>query len=146
MRALTVLWLDESLDIQSDADEFWDSLYRLATEWEYNSLSSTASDGKRNHFYGLSLHYRTSSNNHYNLLPTGSYQAPEGFIKGSANGNPATPMEKLYVLKNNYNMKFTGISDADLQATVSANSMMNRGGVTPDYQIFILGGEVSYAA
>lgn len=146
MRALTVLWLDESLDIQSDADEFWDSLYRLATEWEYNSLSSTASDGKRNHFYGLSLHYRGSSNNHYNLLPTGRYQAPEGFIKGSANGNPATPMEKLYVLKNNYNMKFTGISDADLQATVSASSMMNRGGVIPDYQIFVLGGEVSHAA
>ena len=146
MRSLTTLWVDESLDIQSDADQFFDSMYRLATEWEYDSMSSTASDGGRNHFYGLSIHYRSSTNNHYNLLPTGTYQTPEGFADGSSNGNPATPMEKLYVLKNNYNMKFTGISDADLQATIPTADMTNRGGVVVDYQRFVIRGEVGYAA
>ena len=128
MRAMYYMWLDESLDIQSDADQFFDSMYRLATEWEYGTMSSVASDGGRNQFYGLEFHYRNNSNNHYNLLPTGVYQAPEGFVKGSSNGNPTTPMEKLYVLKNNYNMKFTGISDADLQATIPTMDMTNRGG------------------
>lgn len=34
-------------------------------------------------------------------------QAPEGFVKGQSNGSPATPMEKIYVLKNNYAQKWT---------------------------------------
>lgn len=146
MRAMTAFDVNESLYIQSDADGFWNSMYRLVTEWEYSSMSSNASDGNRNQFYGLNIRYRNSSNNHYNLLPTGSYQAPEGFIKGSSNGSPANPMEKLYVLKNNYNMIFTGISDADLQATVSTANVVNRGGVIVDYQIFNIGEEVRHAA
>ena len=49
-------------------------------------------------------------NNKYpdeNQRPSGTEQAPEGFVKGSSNGSPATPMEKIYVLKNNYAQRWT---------------------------------------
>lgn len=42
-----------------------------------------------------------------NQRPSGTEQAPEGFVKGSSNGSPATPMEKIYVLKNNYAQRWT---------------------------------------
>lgn len=40
---------------------------------------------------------------------TGTYQAPAGFIKGSADGTPTTSREKIYVLVNNYKWTFTNI-------------------------------------
>jgi len=40
---------------------------------------------------------------------TGIYQAPLGFVKGSADGAPTSHREKIYVLVNNYNWTFTNI-------------------------------------
>lgn len=40
---------------------------------------------------------------------TGTYQAPAGFVKGSADGSPTTHREKIYVLVNNYSWTFTNI-------------------------------------
>lgn len=34
--------------------------------------------------------------------PTGIYQAPAGYVQGSSNGTPASPMEMIYVLVNQY--------------------------------------------
>lgn len=34
--------------------------------------------------------------------PTGTYQAPTGYIQGSSNGTPASPMEMIYVLVKQY--------------------------------------------
>lgn len=34
--------------------------------------------------------------------PTGTYQAPAGYVQGSSNGTPANPMEMIYVLVNQY--------------------------------------------
>lgn len=39
-----------------------------------------------------------------NVRPTGTYQAPSGYVQGSANGTPANQMEKIYVLVNQYEM------------------------------------------
>lgn len=64
-------------------------------------MSQTASDGNRNQFYKLTLDLYTSADP-TDKRPSGVYQAPEGFVKGVSNGNPTTPMEKVYVLTNNY--------------------------------------------
>lgn len=40
---------------------------------------------------------------------TGTYQAPSGFVKGSADGTPTSSREKIFVLVNNYNWTFTNI-------------------------------------
>lgn len=40
---------------------------------------------------------------------TGIYQAPAGFVKSTADGNPTSHREKIYVLVNNYNWTFTYI-------------------------------------
>jgi len=39
--------------------------------------------------------------------PTGSFQAPSGFILGSNDGNPISTFEKVYVLVNNYSITVT---------------------------------------
>ena len=65
-------------------------------------MSSIAKDGKRNQLYGLYVNLYSASEPQNNTRPSGVEQAPSGFVKGSNNGNPTTPMEKIYVLKNNY--------------------------------------------
>lgn len=42
-----------------------------------------------------------------NTRPTGTYQQPTGFILGSDNGSPASPMEMVWVLVNQYKWKIT---------------------------------------
>lgn len=42
-----------------------------------------------------------------NAEPTGTYQAPSGFVLGSSDGTPASQLEKIYVLVNNYNWSVT---------------------------------------
>lgn len=40
------------------------------------------------------------------LRPTGIYQAPAGYVQGSSNGTPASAMEMIYVLVNQYEWTF----------------------------------------
>lgn len=93
--------LNDFITTQERADTFVNTFYDKMMSWDYITMSQVASDGNRNQFYGLSLllyepAYPT------NKRPSGVYQAPEGFVKGVSNGNPTTPMEKVYVLANNY--------------------------------------------
>lgn len=93
--------LNDFITTQERADTFVNTFYDKMMSWDYITMSQVASDGNRNQFYGLSLllyepAYPT------NKRPSGVYQAPEGFVKGVSNGNPTTPMEKVYVLTNNY--------------------------------------------
>lgn len=89
------------INTQERADTFVNTFYDKMMSWDYITMSQVASDGNRNQFYGLSLLLYESA---YptNKRPSGVYQAPEGFVKGVSNGNPTTPMEKVYVLANNY--------------------------------------------
>ena len=83
-------------------DDFINSFYDLMMGWEHITMSQTAADGKRNQFYGLTIYtYNTKYPNEASR-PSGEERAPDGFVKGQSDGNPATPMEKIYVLKNNY--------------------------------------------
>lgn len=89
------------INTQERADTFVNTFYDKIMSWSYITMSQTASDGNRNQFYKLTLDLYTAAVP-ANKRPSGVYQAPEGFVKGVSNGNPTTPMEKVYVLTNNY--------------------------------------------
>lgn len=89
------------INTQERTDTFVNTFYDKIMSWSYITMSQTASDGNRNQFYKLTLDLYTSAVP-TNKRPSGVYQAPEGFVKGVSNGNPTTPMEKVYVLTNNY--------------------------------------------
>lgn len=89
------------ISTQERADRFVDAFYDKMMSWDYITMSQVASDGNRNQFYKLTLSLYESAIPD-NKRPSGVYQAPEGFVKGVSNGNPTTPMEKVYVLTNNY--------------------------------------------
>lgn len=107
MRAITWFGVSCSTHSQQRSDDFVDSFYKLVTEWDQITMASVANDGKRNQFYSLSVNMYSATYPAENQRPSGTEQAPEGFVKGSSNGSPATPMEKIYVLKNNYAQKWT---------------------------------------
>lgn len=107
MRAITWFGVNCSTHSQQRSDDFVDSFYKLVTEWDQITMTSVANDGKRNQFYGLSVSMYSATFPDENQRPSGTEQAPEGFVKGSSNGSPATPMEKIYVLKNNYAQRWT---------------------------------------
>lgn len=89
------------INTQERADTFVNTFYDKMMSWDYITMSQTASDGNRNQFYKLTLDlYAAAAPT--NKRPSGVYQAPDGFVKGVSNGNPTTPMEKVYVLTNNY--------------------------------------------
>lgn len=89
------------VNTQIRMDTFVNTMYEATTGWEQSTMSQTAKDGKRNQFYGLTLILYNVVSPH-TIRPTGTYQAPEGFIQGQSNGNPVTPMEKVYALTMNY--------------------------------------------
>lgn len=89
------------INTQERADTFVNTFYDKMMSWDYITMSQTASDGNRNQFYKLTLDLYAAVNP-TNKRPSGVYQAPDGFVKGVSNGNPTTPMEKVYVLTNNY--------------------------------------------
>lgn len=89
------------INTQERADTFVNTFYDKMMSWDYITMSQTASDGNRNQFYKLTLDLYAAVDP-TNKRPSGVYQAPDGFVKGVSNGNPTTPMEKVYVLTNNY--------------------------------------------
>lgn len=106
MRSITWFGMDYSTPSQKRSDDFVNSFYDLVVGWDQITMTSVAKDGKRNQFYGLNVSMYGSAYPDKNQRPTGQEQAPEGFVKGQSNGSPATPMEKIYVLKNNYAQKW----------------------------------------
>lgn len=107
MRSITWFVMDYSTHSQKRSDDFVNSFYDLVVGWDQITMASVAKDGERNQFYGLSVSMYSATSPTENQRPSGTEQAPEGFVKGSSNGSPATPMEKIYVLKNNYAQKWT---------------------------------------
>lgn len=89
------------INTQERADTFVNTFYDKMMSWSCITMSQTASDGNRNQFYKLTLDLYAAVIP-TNKRPSGVYQAPDGFVKGVSNGNPKTPMEKVYVLTNNY--------------------------------------------
>lgn len=107
MRAITWFNVNASTHSQKRSDDFVNSFYDLVVGWDQITMTSVAKDGKMNQFYSLSVSMYIAAYPTENQRPSGTEQAPEGFVKGSSNGSPATPMEKIYVLKNNYAQRWT---------------------------------------
>lgn len=119
---------------QDRADAFVNAFYDKAMSWNYITMSQVASDGGRNQFYKLTLDlYRADTPN--NKRPSGVYQAPEGFVKGVSNGNPATPMEKVYVLTNNYEQTWILAPSPASKAALTRARRAGKTRITP----FVLG-------
>lgn len=107
IRAITRFNVNTSTHSQKRSDDFVNSFYDLVVGWDQITMTSVAKDGKRNQFYSLSVSMYNAIYPTENQRPSGMEQAPEGFVKGQSNGSPATPMEKIYVLKNNYAQRWT---------------------------------------
>lgn len=93
--------------------------------FDYLTMSSSASDGKRNQFYGLYLSMYLAANT-VDKRPSGVLQAPSGFIKGQSNGSPSTPMEMVYVLMNNYGWRFSMAPEASVLRSIRSSDIDTR--------------------
>lgn len=106
MRSITNMNCNYLIQTQERADQLVDVFYDFVVGWEYITMNQNASDGLRNQFYGLSVLTWSLSSDPKVYRPSGVYQAPSGFELGVSNGTPQTPMEKIYVLENNYKQKW----------------------------------------
>lgn len=122
------------ISTQERADRFVDAFYDKMMSWDYITMSQVASDGNRNQFYKLTLDLYTAAAP-TNKRPSGVYQAPEGFVKGVSNGNPTTPMEKVYVLTNNYGQTWVLAPAPASKAALTRARRAGKARITP----FVLG-------
>lgn len=125
MRSMNSFYMYLSLLTQSRCDTFISTLYEKVMGFDYLTMSSSASDGKRNQFYGLYLSMYLVSNTN-DKRPSGVLQAPSGFIKGQSNGSPSTPMEMVYVLMNNYGWRFSMAPEASVLRSIRSSDIDTR--------------------
>lgn len=125
MRSMNSFYMYLCLPTQSRCDTFISTLYEKVMGFDYLTMSSSASDGERNQFYGLYLSmYLTSSPS--DKRPSGVLRAPSGFIKGQSNGSPSTPMEMVYVLMNNYGWRFSMAPEASVLRSIRSSDIDTR--------------------
>lgn len=93
---LKQLQTDDSYHTQIRIDEFVNNLY--------NFIISEASISAGNTKF-RQMNIRTDLNG--NIDPSGTYQQPAGFVLGSSNGNPSSPMEEIWVMVNQYQHTWT---------------------------------------
>lgn len=135
------------ISTQERADRFVDAFYDKMMSWDYITMSQVASDGNRNQFYKLTLSLYESAVPD-NKRPSGVYQAPEGFVKGVSNGNPTTPMEKVYVLTNNYGQTWVLAPAPASKAALTRARRAGKARITPfvlgvkDGHVSVFGGDV----
>lgn len=125
MRSMNSFYMHRSLSTQGRCDTFISTLYDKVMGFDYLTMSSSASDGKRNQFYGLYLSMYSASNPD-DKRPSGVLQAPSGFIKGQSNGSPSTPMEMVYVLMNNYGWRFSMVPEASVLRSIRSSDIDTR--------------------
>lgn len=135
------------IDTIGRADTFVNTFYEKVMSWEHMTMSQTAVDGNRNQFYKLTLDLYTAATP-TNKRPSGVYQAPEGFVKGVSNGNPTTPMEKVYVLTNNYGQTWVLAPAPASKAALTRARRAGKARITPfvlgvkDGHVSVLSGDV----
>lgn len=129
------------ISTQERADTFVNTFYDKIMSWSYITMSQTASDDNRNQFYKLILNLYAASGP-TNKRPSGVYQAPEGFVKGVSNGNPTTPMEKVYVLTNNYGQTWILAPAPASKAALTRARRAGKTRITP----FVLGVKDGHAS
>lgn len=125
MRSMNSFYIHFCLSTQSRCDTFISTLYDKVMGFNYLTMSSSASDGERNQFYGLYL-LMYSASSPSDKRPSGVLQAPSGFIKGQSNGSPSTPMEMVYVLMNNYGWRFSMAPEASVLRSIRSSDIDTR--------------------
>lgn len=125
MRSMNSFYMHFCVSTQSRCDTFISTLYDKVMGFNYLTMSSYASDGERNQFYGLYLTMYSASSP-VDKRPSGVLQAPSGFIKGQSNGSPSTPMEMVYVLMNNYRWKFNMAPEASVLRSIRSSDIDTR--------------------
>lgn len=125
MRSMNSFYMYFCLSTQSRCDTFISTLYDKVMGFNYLTMSSSASDGERNQFYGLYLLMYLASGPS-DKRPSGVLQAPSGFIKGQSNGSPSTPMEMVYVLMNNYGWRFSMAPEASVLRSIRSSDIDTR--------------------
>lgn len=125
MRSMNSFYMYSCLSTQSRCDTFISTLYDKVMGFNYLTMSSSASDGERNQFYGLYL-LMYSASRPSDKRPSGVLQAPSGFIKGQSNGSPSTPMEMVYVLMNNYGWRFSMAPEASVLRSIRSSDIDTR--------------------
>lgn len=125
MRSMNSFYMHFCLSTQSRCDTFISTLYDKVMGFNYLTMSSSASDGERNQFYGLYL-LMYSAVSPSDKRPSGVLQAPSGFIKGQSNGSPSTPMEMVYVLMNNYGWRFSMAPEASVLRSIRSSDIDTR--------------------
>lgn len=125
MRSMNSFYMHFCVSTQSRCDTFISTLYDKVMGFNYLTMSSSASDGERNQFYGLYLTMYSASNP-VDKRPSGVLQAPSGFIKGQSNGSPSTPMEMVYVLMNNYRWRFSMAPEASVLRSIRSSDIDTR--------------------
>lgn len=125
MRSMNSFYMHFCVSTQSRCDTFISTLYDKVMGFNYLTMSSYASDGERNQFYGLYLTMYSASRP-VDKRPSGVLQAPSGFIKGQSNGSPSTPMEMVYVLMNNYGWRFSMAPEASVLRSIRSSDIDTR--------------------
>lgn len=125
MRSMNSFYMNFCVSTQSRCDTFISTLYDKVMGFNYLTMSSYASDGERNQFYGLYLTMYSASSP-VDKRPSGVLQAPSGFIKGQSNGSPSTPMEMVYVLMNNYRWRFSMAPEASVLRSIRSSDIDTR--------------------
>lgn len=125
MRSMNSFYMHFCLSTQSRCDTFISTLYDKVMGFNYLTMSSSASDGERNQFYGLYL-LMYSASSPSDKRPSGVLQAPSGFIKGQYNASPSTPMEMVYVLMNNYGWRFSMAPEASVLRSIRSSDIDTR--------------------
>lgn len=125
MRSMNSFYMHFCVSTQSRCDTFISTLYEKVMGFDYLTMSSYASDGERNQFYGLYL-IMYSASTPVDKRPSGVLQAPSGFIKGQSNGSPSTPMEMVYVLMNNYGWRFSMAPEASVLRSIRSSDIDTR--------------------
>lgn len=125
MRSMNSFYMHSCVSTQSRCDTFISTLYDKVMGFNYLTMSSYASDGERNQFYGLYLTMYSASSP-VDKRPSGVLQAPSGFIKGQSNGSPSNPMEMVYVLMNNYGWRFSIAPEASVLRSIRSSDIDTR--------------------
>ncbi len=84
-----------SFETQQSMDDFVDSVYSFVVANASMALGNTP-------FRQMNIITYDSDRPVNSWRPTGTLQEPTGYVQGSNNGNPSAPMEKIYVLTNQY--------------------------------------------
>lgn len=124
---LSILRIHRLSDLTTSIPAWFDSLVNLKTMNVYASFQNTGGiNSYVDNFYDFvvanasmasgNTAFRNMTMDAYSAnitdqnnstRPTGTYQQPSGFVLGSSNGTPASPMEKIWVLTNQYGHTWT---------------------------------------